>query len=441
MLEQVDTAIGFVSVMLLLSMIITVVVQAISGLLDLRGQNLVWGLANLFQQISPDAAERAATELAKAVATHPSLTSTPKGGLYKAKAIRPDELLMVLQKLSAEAAKDPKALSDAAKSALNSLLTNSVPGNPDNTETMQKLAAEFAKRFPMHQVMLQDALNDIAGKTTVIAAGVDQWFHTIMDRASVRFARNCRFWTIAGAAVLAFGFHVNSVSIYQKISKDPTVRSKLVANAENLTQQAEKTMGVGSQALSNLAGPKPDEQKSKAAKPNDPKSDDAGAGQDKKDSSAQLTDAQKNVLRGRPNDLANCAQAKDWAANQDALKSADVLTAVDAACTQTAKDKLKAVSPDLVKIKDQLAEADLTLFADFSPTKITSGQEFGGEFVTLLLLSLGAPFWYNALRQLSNLKPSISSKVSDERKQAEQAAAQAASGETKAAAASGGANG
>jgi hypothetical protein len=431
MLEQVDTVIGFVSVMLLLSMIITVVVQAISGLLDLRGQNLVWGLANLFQQISPDAAQRAATELANAVASHSSVTPTSKGGFYKAKAIRTDELLMVLQKLSAEAAKDPNALSDAAKSLLNSLLTNSVPGNSGNTETMQKLAAEFAKRFPMHKVMLQDALNDIAGKTTLIAAGVDKWFHTIMDRASDRFERNCRFWTIAGAAVLAFGFHVNSISIYQQISKDPTVRSKLAANADSLTQQAEKTIGgyPGSQAVSNMADPK-----SKGDQGNG-----AVGGQVNKGPSFQFTDSQRSALRSRPADLVNCAQVNNWAATNNELKNPDVLNAIDVACKQEAANQLKALNPNLAQMKDQLAEADLDLFHRFSLAQ-TSWGEFGGEFVTLLLLSLGAPFWYNALRQLSNLKPAISSKVSDERKQAEQAAVQTTD-QAQAAAASGGANG
>jgi hypothetical protein len=407
MLEQVDTAIGFVSVMLLLSMIITVVVQAISGLLDLRGQNLVWGLGNLFQQISPEAAQKAANELAKAVASHPSLTSTPKGGLYKAKAIRPDELLMVLQKLSSEAAKDPHALTDDVKKVLNSLLTNSVPGNPDNTEMMQKLATEFAKRFPMHKVMLQDALNDIAGKTTLVAAGVDKWFHTIMDRASDRFVRNCRFWTIAGAAVLAFGFHVNSVAIYERIAKDPTVRSKLVANAENVQQQAEKAIGgdLGSQALSDLANP---------AQPR-------GGEQDKKAPGASLNPLQRAALGNEHKGLVNCAQARDWVATQKDLKgNDDVMKALNEACTNAETQRLKTLSPDLAKIKDQLAAADLTLFSDFSPMKSISLQEFGGEFVTLLLLSLGAPFWFNALRQLSNLKPGISRKVADERKQAEQ---------------------
>ena len=32
-------------------------------------------------------------------------------------------------------------------------------------------------------------------------------------------------------------------------------------------------------------------------------------------------------------------------------------------------------------------------------------------FVTALFLSLGAPFWFNALRNMSNLRPIIAGKV------------------------------
>jgi hypothetical protein len=135
----------------------------------------------------------------------------------------------------------------------------------------------------------------------------------------------------------------------------------------------------------------------------------------------------------------NCAQVNNWAATNNELKNPDVLNAIDVACKQEAANQLKALNPNLAQMKDQLAEADLDLFHRFSLAQ-TSWGEFGGEFVTLLLLSLGAPFWYNALRQLSNLKPAISSKVSDERKQAEQAAVQTTD-QAQAAAASGGANG
>src|SRR5215472_8094956 len=130
MLDQLNTAIGFVSVMLLLSMVITILVQAISGLLDLRGHNLVWGLATLFNQISPEAKEEgkgrrllppgknntAGQELAKAVASHSALKTTT-GRMFKAKAIRVDELLGVLQNI----ASDPDALSAAAQNLLTSL--------------------------------------------------------------------------------------------------------------------------------------------------------------------------------------------------------------------------------------------------------------------------------------------------------------------------------
>ncbi len=403
MLDQLNTAIGFVSVMLLLSMIITVVVQAISALLDLRGQNLVWGLANLFQQISQKANEpgkgrglfgtnNAAQELAKAVTTHSAITSTPKGGVYKAKAIRPDELIMVLQKLNTEQAAN--GLSTAAKSLLESLLTNDLPGTVDNTDDMQKLAAEFSKRFPMHSTMLLDALNDIAGKTTQIAAGVDKWFHTVMDRASDRFVRNTRFWTIAGAAVLAFGFQVNSIEIYRNIAKDPTVRSKLVANADTIVQQAQKTLTpLGTTELDKL----PDDSNLK-----------------------QQSAAVKAALAKAPahTGLINCAQGKEWLSQSDVKNDGTVLSEFDKACAAAETKQLTYLSPALANINSQLAAADLNVINEFNLAP-RSLAEFGGEFVTLLLLSLGAPFWFNALRQLSNLKPAISNKVANERQQSE----------------------
>jgi hypothetical protein len=38
-------------------------------------------------------------------------------------------------------------------------------------------------------------------------------------------------------------------------------------------------------------------------------------------------------------------------------------------------------------------------------------RHLAGTLASVLFLSLGAPFWYNALGQLSNLKPAISKKV------------------------------
>src|SRR5437773_8367218 len=98
MLQQLDTAIAFVVVMLLLSLLVTALVQAISALLDLRGRNLTRALTDLFKQIDPELRKgftasgflakvkqwiahpfsktTFATKLADAVSQHPILAHT-----------------------------------------------------------------------------------------------------------------------------------------------------------------------------------------------------------------------------------------------------------------------------------------------------------------------------------------------------------------------------
>src|ERR1700730_4934116 len=53
MLPQVDSAIAFAMVMLILSLIITALVQIVNASFDLRGLNLVWALTRLFHQVDP----------------------------------------------------------------------------------------------------------------------------------------------------------------------------------------------------------------------------------------------------------------------------------------------------------------------------------------------------------------------------------------------------
>src|SRR5262249_3286611 len=159
-----------------------------------------------------------------------------------------DELLGVLEKIAA----DPDALSAAAQNLLTSLSAR-MPGTNANTESLQQLAASLAQRFPAKKDMLQNAVMELAGSTTRAAAGVDRWFTTVMDRANDRFCRNCRAWPVIGAAVLAFGFHVNALNIFRCISSNPDIRAKLAANADSLAQQATRSLGnLGSKAITGL---------------------------------------------------------------------------------------------------------------------------------------------------------------------------------------------
>src|SRR5437762_1187331 len=150
MFQQLDTAIAFVAVMLMLSLLVTAIVQAISALFDLRGKNLARALSDLFEQI--DSGLRAASpshettkkgvklwldrikdwyahpfskvtlarKAADAVTRHPALAHT----FSRAKAIRKDELLKVLKDLCSDA--PTGTIDPAVKSKLKEILASQV---------------------------------------------------------------------------------------------------------------------------------------------------------------------------------------------------------------------------------------------------------------------------------------------------------------------------
>jgi hypothetical protein len=57
MLESLDTLIAFVLIMLVVSLLITIVVQMAAAAFNLRGWNLLVGLKNTFAVIAPDTGE------------------------------------------------------------------------------------------------------------------------------------------------------------------------------------------------------------------------------------------------------------------------------------------------------------------------------------------------------------------------------------------------
>lgn len=99
MLDLLDSVLAFSAVMLGVSLIITVLVQALSRVVNLRGQALADGLAVLFEQakIKPDEA----AELADKILRHPLISDAKVtfGGpreFLQASAIRKEELLRFL---------------------------------------------------------------------------------------------------------------------------------------------------------------------------------------------------------------------------------------------------------------------------------------------------------------------------------------------------------
>src|SRR4051794_24629648 len=100
MLHYLDTAIGFAVIMLLLSLLVTSLVQTACAMLNLRGRNLRWGLTLLFQQMG--LGEEEGKKLAVQVLGHDAIASPSTIGRRSAVAIRIEELYRVLKQFGRE---------------------------------------------------------------------------------------------------------------------------------------------------------------------------------------------------------------------------------------------------------------------------------------------------------------------------------------------------
>lgn len=430
MIPQIDTAIGFVSVMLLLSLIITTIVQAIAALLDLRGNNLVVSLAKLFEQLSPEMKNKignwrgvslwqrkfmvgpvksAAQELAAAVAGHNSLAPT----LTRAKALRPEEVLALLKLLNANA--NPAGLSQDTQNRLRDLMSLRIPGTSANREDLKAITDALMQRFPAQQAMISNALTEIAGTTLKITTDLDLWFNTLMDRAADRFARNCRICTVIIATIMTLWLGIDSISIYHQVAGNPEVRAKLVQQSDALLKEADQITNNNNRGNIVLK--------------------DMSTQERWKDQKADLQTASTQTLR-------TCFAGRQWLNDQASLKSNTGLgQAFDDACNQEVIKAAPQYTSTLGDIRSQLAGTKLHIFGTLDGanqdsftfksifaaiwknfSKIIRFQldsQSVGHLITIILLSLGAPFWFNALRQLSNLKPSLSEKIEQESTPAE----------------------
>lgn len=425
MLQQLDTAIAFVVVMLMLSLLITAVVQAISALLDLRGRNLVRALADLFEQIDPSLREphatsgmiesikkrllhpfshvTLATKLADAVSTHPILAHT----FTRAKAIRKDELLDVLKDLCSD---NPNArIDDILRFKAKKILEKEVPGGAETVDAATMFAEKLAAQFPAIKDDLKNAVVTTMGKVSQLEAGVEKWFDTVMDRASDIFTRWTRTITVVVSVLFVVVLHIDAGLIVHQISTNPEIKAGLAKISDSVLAQADESLKGSDRASAALR---------QVAKNHN-------------------GDAIGTALSAAPDKLVTCAEGKLWLEAHKPSPNADMgqlQTEFASACQQQTADVLEKSEAQIGKLREDLTQTELKIVPHsidgklvFGGTDDTVGQRlrdwgsaygYGrhllGTLAMVVFLSLGAPFWYNSLEQLANLKPNITQKLEKE---------------------------
>ena len=417
MFQQLDIAIAFVVVMLLLSLLVTAIVQAISAVFDLRGKNLARALADLLKQIDSRLNTSAtaeggnklrdwlahpftrritlATRIADAVTKHPLLAHT----FTRAKSIRKDELLDVLKDLSSEntiATIDP-----SAKASLKQMLATQVPGGAATVDMAQKIAVELGNKLPGLRDQLGQILVDTMGSISRVEAGIGRWFDSVMDRASDVFTRWTRTITIIISVLLVVILQIDAGLILKQVSTDPGVRAGLVKLSDAALKQADEALKTGSRGSDTL----------------------------KSVAKNHTGDPTLSDLNNAPA-LGTCVEGKQWLqdyGNTKQIDTSQLQKEFEDDCQQLATAQLGTAGAQIKQFHDELVTTNLKIvtdgidgkpvissFASWKQAILSSRSHALGTLAMVVLLSLGAPFWFNALKQLSNLKPNVTQKIEKE---------------------------
>lgn len=247
MLQTLDVLIGFAVVMLILSAMVTMLVQlVVTTMLNLKGVLLKDGVASLLLildkgGLSVDETERIADHLLRNAMVGRRLMFQRRWRL--AHVIHREELTKLIMDFAAGAdldkasklAKDePHDLEGEAllrARLLNSLRKNGIEKPAEILravrETMLKL--EQARPEQASDLRLTEAL--LAHASSEFLAKLNAWFDQTIDRTIEEFTVRVRIWTVAFAAIVVAFFQVNSFDLIKRLTVDHETRQMLVTEA------------------------------------------------------------------------------------------------------------------------------------------------------------------------------------------------------------------
>ncbi len=189
-LHYLDTFIGIVVILLGISLLIMILTQLISALLNLRGADLKKGLQVLFEVIAPELDAKKTT----------------------------DEVLT------------------------NPLISDSLSHREKKNKFTKYVFGRWQRASAIRQEELIEILKLLGKDSTILRNNIETWFDKTMDRVSERFSMHMRMWTVICSVVVAFGLNLNFLTLYNQISTDAELRTSLVASATTMEERAKEVL-------------------------------------------------------------------------------------------------------------------------------------------------------------------------------------------------------
>lgn len=329
MLKSIDILIGLSVVMLVVSLVVTVLTQAITNLMQTRGKNLRDGIAGLLRQIHQDLPASTSQNIAETILKHPLIKAA---GTKFGTVIHREELTALLLELAS--GDGPVQLEQASQDALLKLLAANGVSDPARTmDNVRALTLVLEQAHPELSNNERYAMAFLQEANSKFLAKVNGWFDQTIDRVADRFTNSARLITFFGSLAVALVLQLDTAALVNRLSADPELRTALVKEAVDLNKK--------------LTPP----------------------------------------------------------------------TTAAVASSDSTLDQLKAQQKNLQDLATFSVIDIPTSFNDWG-TRWSGGNwalKLLGILLSAMLLSLGAPFWYNALKNLIRLRSLIAQKDDDQR--------------------------
>jgi hypothetical protein len=405
MLDSLDTLIAFVLIMLVVSLVITIAVQMTSAVLNLRGLNLLNGLSSTFAAIAPDLKQNT-KDLARFILKGPILSDSflPNWPVIRwwrhSSAIRADEVFDAIHRI----ATGRRQATDTEKKSAQTLLVALGMDEKTISDAAAKLQSlqEPAKSVADTTSEAVRSLPDEKVRAQVQAAyqKFQYWTDICQERVQQWFTMHTRIATIFFALAFASWLQLDTVDIFKLVSSNRALRDKLVAESNVIASQAEKALGASPNILQ----------------------ESYEGWRNQSDENVKTAVA---LIRVEPNDTREKLTDRIEQALGSVGNKAALLKSFNDTVDRTVTDALKKQASDYAAVKADFDNTGFDLFPKNNQGRWGNRWYDGweghiwGVLFSVGLLSLGAPFWYNALKNLSSLRSTVAQNISNEQKQAQ----------------------
>lgn len=241
----------------------------------------------------------------------------------------------------------------------------------------------------------QQALKDSLAVHGMRDARILRWFNTVMDRVSERFAKWARSLTVISSFIIAFAIHLDAIALLNKFSTDKALRSNFVQISSTILEQSKSYLESPLSSTSSIFSEAFERLKEKI-----PAAADLPA----------------------PPAFRYAADAELWLRKNlaDSLKADVVVKDFSKLVLDISSERAQQLRQTAFAINDSLRSTSFQLIPRKYGELKYGWREILGMLISGALLSLGAPFWYNSLGNLANLRPVL---VRKERQEREKSAA------------------